>query len=158
MRRPLCCFCWLFVFTMAFCLHDAFRPYLWIAALAAALLALLFLFLGIVRQRRSKALFASFLCVSVLLASGTMLLRERTLQRSVEVYAEQTEIIHGTVLTREYGSNYRTGFTVHIDRIGEESCNQKAYLACEFLSSLQTGDRFTAQVLLQDLREAQFTG
>lgn len=152
-RRPLCCFCWLFILTTALCLRDTLRPYAWIVALAAALLALLLLALGVVKRRRIKALFASFLCLSVLLASGAMLLRERALQRSVEVYAEQTEIIHGTVLTREYGSNYRTGFTVHIDRIGEQSCSQKAYLACEFLSSLQIGDRFTAQVLLQDLRE-----
>lgn len=54
--------------------------------------------------------------------------------------------ISATVLSRDYTSSYSSGYIIRMRELDGEACCFKAALSCEYLSELQPGYRFTAQV------------
>ena len=157
-RRPLCVFCWLFVLGCAVCLHITS---LWAALClcgAGLLLGLPALFLarrrGVDHWRRALAYYLAFLSVALVFSGVRMGVRNDIDAHRTQVYADSEQIMQGTVLRCEYQTAFASGYTVSLDALGEDRVRGRAYLECDFVASLQPGDRITATVWVSDLRDA----
>ncbi len=157
-RRPLCCFCWLFVIMNAICLFWIDGWVRIVLTVACSAVLLLFLLLLLFTRKKPKTgrdallRYGAFLAAALLLGAGTLTLREHLSDRRTQVYAAEEQVMQLTVITREYGSAYGTGYTVMIDRIGESDVRVKAHLDCDFISSLQPGNTASVTASVSDLR------
>ncbi len=159
--RPLCCFCWIFVLCSAVALRGSRLWLCLLLGIGGALLALALIVVAMSLGKRghrrgaATARYVAFLSCALLLAGalgGAHLFADT---RRTEVYADTQQIIHATVLSREYSSTYATGYTVLTERIGEDAVRIKAYLQCEYVAPMQSGDRIVCHVAVSDLRVMQ---
>lgn len=146
-KRPLCCFCWLFVLTCAlYLLFPAHRCLVMILLGVGTAGVLLFFLLPIKKRHRQPEDVARFRYVCFLLVAvlfGTLFGGVRlTLQANhTQVYVNQHEIIHATVLERESSSSYQTQYLVSLEQIGEDQDRICALMTCTFVAPLSVGDR-----------------
>ena len=159
-KRPLCCFCWLFVLTCA--LHLLYPNTLLLIVASSAsfaawlLLVILALILrkkGSARRTVARVRYGALLALALVLGCLFGGVRPAMQHARTQVYAGRDEIIHATVLAREASANYRTEYDILIDRIGEDAISVRAKLSCAFVAPLASGERVVCQAQLGEITE-----
>ena len=153
--RPLCCFCWMLVLSSAVCLRLGH----WRSCLALSLIAAIGALLGCLfairfekrDARRARAWYVAFLALAVLLGSGPVSVRQAAQEHRNQVYANTEPVMRAVVVSVEHAGSFSTGYTVRLESLNDKAFSGKAYLQCDFTSTLQLGDRVTLQGVLQPL-------
>ena len=141
-NRPLALACCVFALTAAIASKLSLESVVALGIACGVGCLLLFL---IWFKRRKKQIFLSFLCclfASVALASSFLFFHVH--YAKYQSFVDRECIIEGTVLKRTSSASHASSFYVQMDSLNGEQVFADVKLECDYVSSLQPGDRFCA--------------
>lgn len=160
--RPLSCLCWLLIATVAlsFIYDLTTNVLLLIGGLALAVIAALILLAVFRPTVRMRAFYVAFLTLGVVFGVVTLCVFHFTEKQPTREYVSrengESVTVSGLVVSREYNNDYQTSLRVLLDvpQDNNESTTVLAYLNCNYISTLQAGDRFSLSAVVDTVEQA----